>query len=199
MTLNLLDIILIVVVAISVLVGFVRGFVREILSIVCWVLAFWVAFTFLSFGESLFEQHLPKELRSIVGFITLFIGTLLIVSIASAILYRLFAATGITGTDRTLGGLFGFLRAVLIISTFVALVSLTVLPKQQQWQESLLIKYFVPVSDMIIDWLPDSIRGQLKSGSDMLPAATSTGTNTGSGTDAETTESTNQGSGQSNQ
>jgi len=111
-TLNLLDIILIVVVAFSVLVGFLRGFIREILSIICWVLAFYVAFRFNSFGESLFEQHLPEGLRSIVGFIAIFIITLLIVSIASAILYRLFSATGITGTDRTLGGLFGFLRAV---------------------------------------------------------------------------------------
>lgn len=162
MSLNLLDIILIVVVAFSVLVGFLRGFIREILSIICWVLAFWVAFRFNSFGESLFEQHLPEGLRSIVGFIVIFIVTLLIVSIASAILYRLFSATGITGTDRTLGGLFGFLRAVLIISVLVALVGITTLPRTDWWQQSSLIRYFVPISEMIIDVLPESIRGQLR-------------------------------------
>lgn len=161
MTLNILDIILIAGIAFSVLVGFLRGFIREILSILCWVIAFWVAYTFLSFGESLFEQHLPEGIRTIAGFIVIFIITLLIVSIVSAILYRLFSATGITGTDRTLGGLFGFLRAVLIVSVIVALVGATTLPRSDWWQQSALIRYFVPISDMIIDILPPSVRSRL--------------------------------------
>lgn len=161
MTLNLLDIILIVGIVFSVLVGFLRGFIREILSILCWVIAFWVAYTFLSFGESLFEQHLPEGLRGIAGFIVIFIITLLIASIVSAILYRLFSATGITGTDRTLGGLFGFLRAVLIVSVIIALVGATTLPRSDWWQQSALIQYFIPISDMIVDLLPQSVRSQL--------------------------------------
>lgn len=182
MTLNILDIILIAGIAFSVLVGFLRGFIREILSILCWVIAFWVAYTFLSFGESLFEQHLPEGIRTIAGFIVIFIITLLIVSIVSAILYRLFAATGITGTDRTLGGLFGFLRAVLIVSVIVALVGATTLPRSDWWQQSALIRYFVPISDMIIDILPASVRSRLGNnqagsqvGGSNEPSAQSTG------------------------
>ena len=168
MTLNLLDIVLIVVVVFSIMIGLLRGFIREILSIACWVLAFWVAFQFRAFGESLFEQYLPEGLRAFAGFITIFIGTLLIASIASALLYRLFTATGITGTDRTLGALFGFLRAVLIVSTLVAFVNITTLPRQQWWRDSALIGYFEPIAEMIVDLLPTNIRGQLRAGGTLI-------------------------------
>lgn len=188
MTLNILDIILIVGIAFSVLVGFLRGFIREILSILCWLIAFWVAYTFLSFGESLFEQHLPEGIRTIAGFIVIFIITLLIVSIVSAILYRLFSATGITGTDRTLGGLFGFLRAVLIVSVILALVGATTLPRSDWWQQSALIRYFVPISDMIIDILPPSVRSRLGSNQagSQIGGASDTTTQDASGSGVQT-------------
>jgi len=167
------DIVIIVVIAFSALMGILRGFIKEILSLICWIVAFAVAFHFQAWGAELglLKQHIgSSELRSWASFIGIFIVTLLVMSIIAMTINHLFQKTGITGVDRLLGLAFGVLRGTLIIGAVVAVVSMTSLPTQRWWQASALVGYFTPVANMIKDVLPERIASQLQPPTALQPA-----------------------------
>lgn len=156
------DIVIIVIVVLSILIGIVRGFVRESLSLVSWVLALWVAFNFAGDAGQIFTDYLAEEpLRNAAGFVLLFIGTLLIASVTSFLIHKLFSATGMTGTDRSLGGVFGLVRGVLLIAVLVLLGNVLGVPKQAWWQQSRVIPLVEPIATAVYDILPTNVRTQL--------------------------------------
>jgi len=152
------DLAILFLLAVSAAVGAWRGFVRESLSLVAWILAFWVAFHFLDRAELLFAGYVDELiLRRAAAFTALFLGTLLAVSIASAVLYRMFSATGITGTDRTLGGLFGLARGAVIIGALILAAGATPLPDSDWWGESALAPRFTPLAQVFNNLLPPDL------------------------------------------
>lgn len=163
MTFTYLDIFIAAVIVFSILMGLMRGFIREILSLICWIVAFAMAFNFQHLASVFFESHIGSpEIRGWAGFITVFIIALLGMSLLTMIVYKMFAATGITGADRGLGILFGFLRGVFIIAAMVAVVGLTSIPRADFYQRSALVGYFDPVARMIVDILPERVRNQFQ-------------------------------------
>lgn len=80
----------------------------------------------------------------LTAWITLFIVVLIIGGICSYLLGKLVEATGLTGTDRLLGVLFGLTRGLIIIMV-VLLVLTEILPVAEDvwWQESHLISFFM--------------------------------------------------------
>ncbi|MDH3689629.1 MAG: CvpA family protein [Gammaproteobacteria bacterium] len=159
---TILDLIIVIIVSVSVLIGIFRGFIRESLSLISWIISFSVAFLFAETGSVYFEPYIgAPAIRIVATFATLFIVTLIVTSFASFLLYRLFAATGIAGTDRALGGMFGLARAAVLIAAFVLFAGLTVMPQQPWWRQSLLVGFFEPVAMLLGELLPADIARQL--------------------------------------
>ncbi len=65
---------------------------------------------------------------------------------------------GLSGTDRTLGMGFGFIRGVFIVSLLMVAVRMTSLPYQKYAQESNLYSRFDPVVALIYSHLPQFIK-----------------------------------------
>lgn len=110
-----LDIILLIIILLSAAIGLVRGLIKEILSLVSWASAFVIA---LMFNATLLE-YIPVgwgsvSVRSAIAFIALFIGALIAASILQWLVAQLVKTTGLTGTDRFLGFLFGSARGILV-------------------------------------------------------------------------------------
>ena len=159
---TVLDLIILLIVAVSVLIGIFRGFIRESLSLISWVVAFAVAFLLAESASRYFEPYIGAPvIRVVAAFATLFVVTLLIASVASYLLYRMFAATRIASTDRTLGGMFGLARAAIFIAVFVLLADITPLPKNVWWSQSILVGFFDPLVAILRDLLPEDIARQL--------------------------------------
>jgi membrane protein required for colicin V production len=143
---------------ISSFISLIRGFVKEALSLVGWVLAFWVSLGYAVPLSRLIESRMDDPtLRLILAFATLFILTLIVSSVINFFASRLVQRTGLTGTDRFLGVVFGFLRGALLVSVLVLLAGLTTLPKEPWWNDSFLLFRFQAIAMWIRDFLPDNV------------------------------------------
>jgi membrane protein required for colicin V production len=152
---NWADFAIIAVVCVSVLISFARGFVRECLSIITWIAAFWVAFVFSkSLSAFLVSQIHTASTRAIVSFVILFLLTLFVGGMINFSIVRLIVHTGLSGTDRVLGMIFGFLRGVLLVGIFLLLVSFTSFVEDTWWKQSTLIPHFHPLLVWLKGFLP---------------------------------------------
>jgi len=140
------DLVILTLLAISSLVGLFRGLVKEVLSLVNWVLALGVAFLFKSqIAEILpFSDSVGPVVRELVASAVLFFCTLLLGAILAHALAQLVKATGLTGTDRTLGFCFGLARGlVIVMAALIFLPALMPVMESDWWNESRLIPGFL--------------------------------------------------------
>jgi membrane protein required for colicin V production len=118
MPITILDLILLVVMLISGLLAMVRGFMREILSIVSWgvaALAAVFALPRLSPWAKQFFGTLGDSAVSVIVGGSVFLLTLLIVSILTVRISDMVLDSRIGALDRTLGFVFGLARGLIIV------------------------------------------------------------------------------------
>jgi len=156
------DYAIVATVVISILIGFLRGFIKEVLSLVIWALAFLVAYQYGGEVAGMMEDHvsLPSA-RAAMGFAGLFVSVLLIGGLLSYLIGRLVESTGLSGTDRMLGGVFGVARGLAIVVAVLLVAGFTPIPADPWWRESVLIHRLNPLVQWAAEFLPATIREQL--------------------------------------
>jgi len=143
---NWVDYFILAVVAISALISLVRGFVREVISIVVWVAAFWLAIRFAQPASAWLAPYIDSPTLQMVGaFAILFVGTLLVGALINYLAGLLVGSTGLSGTDRALGVVFGAGRGLVIVAALMLLLGLTHMPRERWWQESVLVGSLQPL------------------------------------------------------
>lgn len=147
---------IIAIIAISSLISLKRGFVKEALSLVTWIIAGVVAWMF---GGAL-SQHLTEFIempsaRVITGCAILFVATLLVGALVNFLISELVRVTGLSGTDRFLGMVFGGARGALLVVVLTGLLSLAPVQQDPWWQQSSLLPHFL----MVADWSKNLILG----------------------------------------
>lgn len=149
--------------AASTLWGVWRGLVHEVISLGAWVLAFLAANFFAGpLGEELPKALPTPEVRVLVAFIAVFVATLIVCTVAGALLSRLTKAAGLGDLDRGLGGVFGLMRALLILLAFTLVAGLTALPRQPAWRNSLFGEQLAQAALALRPWLPRTFAGRLR-------------------------------------
>lgn len=140
---NLADGIILFVIAVSALLSVRRGFTREAFSLFTWVAAFIIARLFSPALELLLEGQIETpSLRMAVAFGTLFVLTLVVGALISHLLGELIRVTGLSGTDRLLGMVFGALRGVVLMVVLIAL-GRHMFAEDPWWQQSSMVPHFV--------------------------------------------------------
>ena len=147
---------IIAIIAISSLISLKRGFVKEALSLVTWIIAGVVAWMF---GGAL-SQHLTEFIempsaRVIAGCAILFVATLLVGALVNFLISELVRVTGLSGTDRFLGMVFGGARGALLVVVLTGLLSLAPVQQDPWWQQASLLPHFL----MVADWSKNLILG----------------------------------------
>lgn len=162
------DYAILAVIAVSTLVGALRGFIKEAFSLLVWAAAFLVAYHFSGDAASLMEDtvSLPSA-RLAMGFTGLFVAVLLVGGLLNYLLGRLVETTGLSGTDRLLGAVFGAGRGLALVVAALLVAGFTPLPADPWWRDSPTIARLMPLVDWSAGWLPDTISGYL----DFDPAA----------------------------
>ncbi|MFN3232635.1 MAG: CvpA family protein [Alphaproteobacteria bacterium] len=114
---NILDLIILAVLAISGLIGLARGFVKEVLSLAAWIGAAWVTLTFYDQAKAYVETQLTDPLViSVVAGGGLFIAALVVLMIIAKVLSSGIQKVSLLGPiDRVLGLGFGLLRGALVL------------------------------------------------------------------------------------
>lgn len=159
---NWTDYVIIFIIAISVLLGLWRGLISEVLALAIWIVAFWVAWTFGPSVAAHFDHliDLPSA-RIIVGYGLCFLGVLLLGALLRFAVSRLVESTGLSGTDRLLGMIFGFARGVLLVALLVFFVGFTAFTRDPWWQNSILLPQFQRVAAWLEQRVPPSVSAHL--------------------------------------
>ena len=146
---NWADWTILAIVAISTLIGLSRGFVREVLSLLTWVAAFVVAMMFRDQLAPLLSNLVDTpSLQAIAAFAILFIFTLLAGAGLNMTLSAFVEATGLSGTDRVLGMVFGLFRGcIIVLALLIFAPALIPVEEDGWWQESKLIPHFLEFED----------------------------------------------------
>ena len=132
------DIVILIVILLSAVIGLVRGFFKELLSLVVWCAAIVLALIFSDpLGDRLSGQIGDESVRTFVAFFVIFIATLIAGAILQVLVKHLVSSTGLTGTDRFLGFLFGSARGVLVC--IVAVIALQAFEVDADWWADSLI------------------------------------------------------------
>jgi membrane protein required for colicin V production len=114
------DLIVLLVLGISAIVGFVRGATRELVAVVAFVLAVFIAVFALRFTAPMALEIVPavwlaKGIALLVGFIAAYI---LLRVLGSAMTRRIHDVPALGTFDRTIGLGFGLVRALVILGLF---------------------------------------------------------------------------------
>ncbi len=136
---------IIAILAISCLVSVVRGFVKEAMSLLIWFAAAIIAVTFHdNLAVLLSDTIATPSLRYLSAWSLLFIAVLITGGILNYLLGKLVEATGLSGTDRLLGMVFGLLRgAIIILVLLIFAQQLLPVSEDLWWRDSALIPHFV--------------------------------------------------------
>lgn len=150
------------ILGVSVLVSLFRGFVREAFSLATWVVAGFFAFRFSEPVAARLENWIETpSIQLIAAFLVVFIGILVVGSLLGVLVGQMVKHSGLSGTDRLLGALFGLARGVAIVVIGVILAGLTPFPEDPWWDESALLPYFETMADQVVSQLPPGLKDQL--------------------------------------
>jgi membrane protein required for colicin V production len=139
---------IIAIVLLSAIIGLLRGFLREVVAVVTWLLALFIAWHF----GALLAPHLgglltdgqvrPWAARAILFLLVLFIGSMAGVFIGHFVRLSMFS-----GMDRLLGFAFGLARAAVVLGVLVIICQLLRLDGESWWRESVLVPYAERVAE----------------------------------------------------
>lgn len=159
---NIFDWIIVVIIFISGLISVWRGFVKEAISLATWIVAFWVALVFAPKLAAILPGGLESPmLRWGISAIGLFMSTLLAGGLVNFLVSSLVERTGLSGTDRSLGVVFGILRGVVIVALLVLIAGDTAFREEGWWRESRLVPRFEPFGQWIREAYPAGLAGSV--------------------------------------
>lgn len=146
----LFDYVLIAIMGFSTLISLFRGFFKEAMSLGAWVVAIWAAWKFgPQLAVYLEGMITPTAVRLWAARALTVIAVLIAGGILGTFFHFVLETTGLTGTDRAIGMVFGFGRGVVLIGLLLAVMESADFDETEWWPQSVLIPYFAPVTDMI--------------------------------------------------
>ncbi|BBL35184.1 colicin V production protein [Nitrosomonas stercoris] len=156
---TIFDYAVIAIVAFSALLSITRGLVFEIVSLLAWIIAFFVASRYsINVAPLLSDWVADESIRTLVAFSLTFFLTLTVTMLASRLLSLLVKGIGLGLIDRMLGALFGIVRGAVIVLFLVIAAGFTPLPQQPFWQQAVLSEPLEILAADIIPWLPEKFR-----------------------------------------
>lgn len=142
------DIAIIGIIIISMITGCIRGFVKEIIALGIWILGFYLAYKYSGDIANQYKHYIADDtFRAAVVFGGILVGTVIIGAFFNMALHYILRHGGLSGTDKLLGAVFGFIRAIFIV-TFIMVVAKNISIAEKYTKQCELCKGFEP----LINW-----------------------------------------------
>lgn len=156
---NWIDFVILAVIGLSALISLIRGFVKEALSLVIWCGAFFIASQYYERLAVYFTRIEDDLFRKGLAITALFVATLIVGSVVNYVIGQLVQKTGLTGTDRVLGVVFGALRGTLIVAAILFFMdAFTAFSNTVWWDNSVLIPEFSRIIAPFFEHLRETSR-----------------------------------------
>ena len=159
MQLHWIDYAIITVVGLSMLTGLFRGFLKELIALCVWILAIWLGFHYSPELDPWLQHYIQeKTARMVVAFILILVATIIAGGLFNAVLSFILRRTGLSGTDRLLGMVFGFVRGVFIVAIVLVGVKITSATEKDYTNNSILYPKFDPLVNWLYGYMPGLIK-----------------------------------------
>lgn len=142
--------------------GALRGGLRETLSLIVWLLAVLSGWLFAEPVSEWFDAIGDRELRLLLAFLALAVGTLALLTMGVFVLRLLLPRPAPDLKSRVLGGVVGGLRGAIVVVVLMLLAGLTSVPKKDGWRDSSLVALFLPAAQQLRDLLPAPVARQFR-------------------------------------
>jgi membrane protein required for colicin V production len=148
---NWIDLIIIIILGVALVRGFTDGFVKEVASLAALILGIWGAIRFSTFtAGKLYEWFdMTGQYVGIVSFLVTFGVIVVLINFVGILVDKIVDTVSLGFLNRLLGIVFGFFKAVLILSVFFVILNAIdvrrpFLPKEKI-EESI---FYNPISDV---------------------------------------------------
>lgn len=156
---NILDIVIGVIVGFCLIRGIFRGTVKELTSIIGVFIGFYAAYTYYPLVGNWLSRLITNEsYLNIVSFFSIFTIFFLAVGFIGILLKHLLKAVAMGWADRILGGIFGFVKALLIVSVLLVPLMTFLPPKSSVIKDSFLAPHASIVSEKMIAVVPKEMK-----------------------------------------
>ena len=157
------DYIVLLIIGISIVVSMMRGAVREVLALVSWLAAIYIAKTYATLLIPLLPVDIPTDaLKILAAHIIVFFGVLLVASLLTIALSSLIRKIGLNWLNRGIGAVFGFARGLLIVCVLVFLAGLTSLPKDARWTNAMFSSPLEALVKTMLPFVPKIVANHVK-------------------------------------
>ncbi|HXX21792.1 MAG TPA: CvpA family protein [Terriglobia bacterium] len=148
----------------SVIAGAIRGITQELISLASLVIGLVVAAVAYPRAALWFEDLTKSHDVALgLGFLTLFLGVLLMGAVISVLARKLIKTAGLIWFDRFLGAVFGSVRG-LVVDCILLLVLLAFAIKPGAVQRSILAPYVTVGANIISLAMPANLKAQFRLG-----------------------------------
>jgi membrane protein required for colicin V production len=160
---TLVDIAFFAILVISALLGIWRGLIREVFALIAWVAASWLAYHYATWLAQEWLGGVPggEMTQLALGFVILFIVTMIICALIGRFLAKLMQQAGLSPMDRFLGFAFGLLRGLLVVVVIGSLLTLTSVTQTTEWRKAWSLPAIELLTGMARAWLPDEWAAQV--------------------------------------
>lgn len=159
---NEADYVIVGICLVSIVVSLFRGFIKEVFSLLVWIVAVYAALQASGPLSVRLEGFIEvPSVRVITAFVGVFVLVLVVGGLVNYLLGKLVATTGLSGSDRLFGALFGALRGVAIVVAGVIVASFTPFVEDPWWQQSMLLPEFEKLGRWLVGHFPESIQQHL--------------------------------------
>jgi len=166
--------------AISAIISLFRGFFKEVISLATWVIAVWAAFTFSSSLAPKIVPYIPfindlplaksVIVQALISGAIIFFTILLLGSLINYLISTMVTKTGLSGSDRLLGVLFGATRGALIVGLVTLFMSKNSLVQQEVWWQNSKFRSHAEVAANILQrFTPEKFRHYLPGDEELSP------------------------------
>ena len=163
-----LDWIIVIVIALSVLMAVAQGFFFEMFSLAGAVLGYLLAaWQYGSIAPWFVPYVKSAAVANAAAFFLIFTGVMLMAGIAGRVTRWMLKEVGLRWMDRILGGAFGMVRGVMVVTVGVLMLA-TFVPEAKALEQSALSRYFL-VTGKAVSWLaPAEMRQKFDDGIALL-------------------------------
>ena len=155
---SLIDLMLLIGLGLSTLVGIWRGLIKEVMALLGWAVAYFMAQWFGSQAGAWVPVGAPgSPMNAAAGMVVVFVAAWLGWAVLTWAVTQVIKESGLGGADRFFGGAFGLLRGVLVALVVVTIVRATPLAQWEPWLASSGVQWLEMVFQGLRPVLPEQV------------------------------------------